>query len=234
MTAIVWDEPETARESWAWVQDGVGEPWTVGGFVPHGFERYVSIPNSRDPEDNGCSLAQPAEVARGADDQLARLLRVLDPTSDQALHCAIWHGFGGMFVEQDGRVTGAAAVVAWPPGAEVPPPAERRRLQREAQAELAASRPLRPPVTFTLPHREYHTWISSPGRLRQEAALLSGITPSIVFPADRSWLWHSEIDGRRTEIGGPASLLAPLLEPEWGGIEVTVDRSMNAIPGWLA
>ncbi|MBN8881746.1 MAG: hypothetical protein J0H73_05460 [Salana multivorans] len=247
MTTIRWDTPAETDAAWGWLEPLLGEFGTVGCLVPAGFEAHVSVPNSRDPENNGCSLVQTHDDARpDGRDQLDRLLAVLGltgPGTDRVLHCAIWEGFGGMFREPDGTVGGASLGISFGAGDELTPQqleAERRRIE----AEWAASKPPRPPATtLHLPHRDHYTWTTTAGRLRADVGTLDGFSPTIVFPADPAggsgpaaggWLWHSEIDGRRTEIGGPAALLAPLLTPEWGGIAVERADLLGEIPGWPA
>lgn len=236
MTEIAWDTRARADAAWGWLAPRLGEFGTVGGQVPGGFEAYVSIPNSRDEEDNGCSLAQAHEDARpDGRDQLDRLMGVLaltGPGADRVLHCAIWEGFGGMFREADGAVHGGSIMVVFDDDSR---PEERESERQRIEAEWVGRLPVRPPATtLELPHRAFYTWTTTAGQLRGDVETLDGYSPTIVCPADGSWLWHSEIDGRRTEIGGPAALLAPLLTPEWGGLAVDRAQPLGEIPGWPA
>ncbi|MFT3660887.1 MAG: hypothetical protein QM809_05675 [Gordonia sp. (in: high G+C Gram-positive bacteria)] len=221
MHRITWHTPRQAEPIWSWLHSRMSRPGTVESLVPSGFESYVSIPNSRDPEDDGCTLQQYRDDPIACPDgrnQLDRLLDVLDPaTGRQPIHCAIWEGFGGMFGEADGTVRGAAVGFFFDDPAE-DTPAARRTLE----ARWRESRPLRPAhTTLNLPARRFHTWTTTLDDLRADSELLDGFSPSIVVPDDHSWLWHSEIDDRRTEIGGPAALLTPLLGDDWGGVVMT-------------
>ncbi|WP_454296192.1 hypothetical protein [Salana multivorans] len=237
MDEIRWDSASDAAAAWGWVRELTGEFGTVGGDVPAGFESYLSIPSSPDPQDRTSSL-----VPFGHDDdggssptQLARLLEVLGAQGEDVLHCAIWNGFGGMFREAGGGVSGASLLGAVrDPGGGLT--AEERAAEHaRAIAEWEARLPLRPKATtFELPHREYYTWTTTVERLPADIAWLDRTTPTIAFPSSRRWCWHSEIDSRRTEIGGPADLLAPLLAPQWGGIRVSWEERLWEIPGWPA
>lgn len=226
-----WDTPDESRAAWDWIHAELTDDDTVGSLVPGRYERYVSVPNSRDPEDAGCSLVQEhAGAHTGGRDQLDRLLAVL-AAGDEPLHCAIWHGFGGMFREADGTVQGYAMFLLW--GADDPPSeAEARRERELREAAYAAARPPRPEADHLVrPIRGYYTWGTTVSGLRADARLLGGYSPTMVFPADRRWFWHSEIDARRTDIGGPADLLEPLTAAPWGGFDLERSRSLGEIPG---
>lgn len=262
MTAISWDPDGQAG---AWIAGRLGEFGTVGGNVPLGYECYVSIPNSADPDNASDGTIDLADD--GA--RLQQLLDVLLPAgAEQSIHCALWNGYGFLYDHgTDPALSGSVGVLvavgddALPlrydsPGSSASPadvgpeavpgiaPAGLEEaaeaalhdqgtdrwteLQRRAHEELWASLVERPArLHLQLPHRDYYLW--SGGREVASAVAHQDQSPTLFFAADRSWFVNSDLDSARTEIGGTAALLAPLLGPRWGGLLVRTDSPITAV-----
>ena len=226
-----WDDDAAAG---AWIAGRLGEFGTVGGNVPLGYELYVRIPNSRDPEDNAASLIQfrsesPGGAVEGDGDQLDRLLAVLAPaTGDQMCHFAIWNGYGDFYDNgTDPRASRSVGmVVSVGPGSTAAEAAAARDEAWQELVERMIERPAAP--MLELPHRDYHLWH---GRLAAARALERGhYSPTLMWPEDRSWFLSSDIDSAFSEVGGSRAALAPMLaDLSWAAVEVSVTDSL--VPG---
>lgn len=208
MALVSWDSDGRAAER---IGERLGEFGTVGGNVPLGYESYVSIPNSADP---GYASDGTIDLSDGPE-RLEQLLDVLlPPGTEQTLHCALWNGYGFLYDHgTDPNASRGSGMLASVSGE--PMPVQHDRLVERAEQ-----------VHLSLPHRDHHLW-SGPREVA--SALLDHLqSPTIMFPADRSWFLNSDLDSARTEIGGPAALLAPLLTPAWGGRPVEVTDPITA------
>ncbi|GAA4472155.1 hypothetical protein GCM10023170_091600 [Phytohabitans houttuyneae] len=169
---------------------------TVGSVVPPGFAAYARVPH---PVETGDDPGGDVRVGSLAPAALATLLDVLAPaTGDQECYHALWEGWGWV----DG-----GGVAAW------------------AVDEERGGPPVRLPVTpgvsprvwglprLRLPGRDY---LLFRGPLR--AALEMGWhqpapfgftpqSPSLLWPADRSWCVATEVDDTATFVGGPQAVV---------------------------
>ncbi len=137
------------------------------------------------------------------------------------LTAGVWNGYGTL---RPGRSSRAfVAVYDDGTGGPAPTPGELARLQAEAEAELLAS--VDPEITsaaddgplLALPGRDYvlldatadefvdGSWTRTSGLGWYGS--LHGVSPNLLWPADRAWCVASEIDFDSTLIGGSRALV---------------------------
>lgn len=218
---VPWDSDSSAG---AWIADRLGPFGTVGGNIPLGYEIYVRIPNHPMGEENGSSLIQHVRDRPEQVDQLTHLTRVLAPTTtDQICHFAIWTGYGWMYdhgTDPD-RATGYAVTVLLGPHSTPEQTDAARQRAAESKHIRMVERPAAP--MLRLPHRDYHLWRGSIASARVFAPHHQ--SPTLWWPADRSWFVASDIDSEFTDVGGPRALLTELLnDPDWRAQQVCPDE----------
>lgn len=212
-----------ADEAGGWIAPRLGAFGTVGGAVPPCYEAYAAVPNADDGEGPAFALDQP--LGGTGRSRLDALLGLLAPVTGAQDCCfAVWDGYGGMFREDDGSIAGFAVLVAWDGEGGRPDAAELERTRREAYAERARRLPARPPAAhLSLPYRDYYVLR---GPLEPTARLFAGgapggavleVTPTLLWPADRSWFVATDLDSGSTLVAGPRRLLEPLTRAPWGG-----------------
>lgn len=220
---VRFDTPAESRETWGWVQAELGDDRPVAMLVPSCYERYVSIPNSRDPLDGGCNLIQSHDAAcPDGRDQLARLLDVL-AAPGVALHCALWDGYAGVFHEPAWVIPLEATRPDWPTRSRWERARIRRRARREAVRSAREARKQAPTPLPIQEGRNFITWTTVPARLREDAEEIGGWSPTMVFPEGRAWFWYSAMGSSRTVVGGDMDLLDVLIGPEWGGQDIDIE-----------
>ncbi|MEU4323847.1 hypothetical protein [Nonomuraea dietziae] len=218
-----------------WIADRLGGPLgSVGSVVPGGFAAYARVLHPVEFDDDRppltwarvagltgrvphalmqwAAVASPASGAATWDEgdvrvgnlapaALAALIDVLAPvTGEQDCFHALWEGWGWVdgrgvrifSVSDDGRVEPARAPE---PGVS----AEVRalpRLRLPDRDHLLFRGPLRAALDMG--------WHGSPLGFEPQS-------PSLLWPADRSWCVGTEIDFDSTLVGGPAGLIAAVL-----------------------
>lgn len=232
MNDFAWDPDGRAGE---WIPGRLGDFGTVGGNVPLGFECYVSIPNSADPQVASDGSIDPVDGGARLDALLDVLLR---PDTDGPLHFALWTGYG-FLDDPAGRSRSSSFLVGMPlrytdddgatgvPEAQAVPGVDPRAAAATAALFAEPTGGFQPRLSgferpgfvhLAVPHRDYHLW--SGKRADAQAFLGEQQSPTMFWAADHSWFVNSDLDSARTEIGGDSALLAPLLQPSWGGTSV--------------
>jgi hypothetical protein len=217
----VWLEPQADVSVGGWIAQRVSPNLgTVGAVVPHGFPAYARILHPVETDGRPLTWAQVcahtgriphplmqwAAITAGHWDggdvlvgnlapvALGPLLDVLAPaTGDQDCFHALWEGWGwvdGTGVRivsstDDGQVTAA------PPRAGIA--ADVRALPR-----------------LRLPGRD-HLLFRGPLRAALDPGWFEPQSPSLLWPADRSWCVGTEIDFDSTLVGGSADLVEAVL-----------------------
>ena len=222
-------EPSTDTSEGAWLADRLpGLLGTVASVVPRGFDAYARILHPVEMSAGGQPLTwvavcertgripharmQWTAIAGGLDDgdgrvgslappALSALLGVLAPvTGGQDCFHALWEGWGwvdgsgvlAVSVCDDGRVEPAPQ----PPPGVLPEVWELPRLRLPGRDYLLFRGPLRAAANMG--------WHAGPGDFQPQS-------PSLLWPADRSWCVGTEIDFDSTLVGGSAGLIGAVL-----------------------
>lgn len=200
------------------------------GRVPHALAQWraiaapapgVDLPVSREGLWDNVSVDEGNLAPRS----LAALVDVLDPaTGDQPCYHALWEGFGWL--------TGAWSFVVAVEGDPGEPPPPRPQAAPVPAALLQALQAPR----LRLPGRDHLLFT---GPLRAALAVGHQVTadwfvpqsPTLLWPADRSWCVVSEIDLDSTLVAGPQVLVdAVLAAPGLESWAVEPDDDL----GWFA
>lgn len=178
------------------------------GRVPHALMQWAAISAGDDGTwDDGTPTEGDLDPAT-----LTTLLDVLAPaTGDQDCFHALWDGWGWV----DGR---GVAVLAFSDEPGSPPPP---KIEPGVTPDVLALPRLR------LPNREYLLF-RGPLRAALRMGWVAGYrgldpqSPSLIWPADRSWCVATEIDFDSTLVGGAEDLVAAVLDaPELEAWAVT-------------
>lgn len=218
--------------AWSTDDEAFTRPWRdvcgATGRVPHALMQWQAIARPAEGVDLPVSaegLWDDVQVETGnlAPHAMAALVGVLARFTDgQPCHHALWEGFGWL--------TGSWSSVTsttGDPGGPPPPPSVAAPVPAALLAALAAPR-------LRLPGRD-HLLFTGP----LEAALALGHqvtadwflpqSPTLLWPADRSWFVATEIDLDSTLVAGPQALVdAVVAAPDLEAWAVTPDSDL----GW--
>ncbi|MFF2452986.1 hypothetical protein [Isoptericola sp. NPDC058082] len=198
-----WDDDPSAGE---WISPLLGEfGQSLGHAVPQAYAAYAVVPLPRDDEGD-----VDLDAVR---ERLDVLLDLLDPwTGGAPLHGTLWEGWPSLY-DRGGGVgsSGTAVGLAWDSDGPEPTAEEVAEARREAEADLLARLVARPSADrLLLPHRGYHVWTGVP---RSVSALLDLVElPSHVWPEHRAWFLGLPIYTAEVALGGPAELVATVLD----------------------
>jgi hypothetical protein len=176
-----------------WIGPALGGFGSVGGVVPHGYERYLLL-DHRDEAPREWELL----------DRLVPLLATATSTPGRCWF-AIWEGYGfttftNLYSVQPSDADHRRGLDR-----------ERRRLRSvEERRKRAIRSELDALPTFELPHRRYHL-VQGPVTAAAEIANPDGVSrqvPDLWWPEDRRWFVGGDTDLDWWYIAGPEALLS--------------------------
>lgn len=184
-----WD---SGPEAGMWIGpllDEFGE--SLGHAVPPIYGEYAVIPIPQDKDEVELYDFSVLE-------SLVELLAVF--TGDQAVHTALWEGWGYLYDhDQDPRT--AARMITYTSGSGDLPPVP------DWIVETRVARPNAAPLQ--LPHRNYYLWT---GPLKSTLAIqIHGNIPSLIWPEDRSWFIGAPIYTDELAVGADERLIQAII-----------------------